>query len=69
MIQGTLGREISSLRAVLSHEASRIFYGLNDIILAAKSSTVNERSAWDDREDDTRIDKLSLGPSETETDA
>lgn len=57
-IQSTLGREISSLSAVLSHEVPRIIYGLNDIIFAAKSSTANERSAWDDREEDTWIDKL-----------
>lgn len=57
-IQSTLGREVSSLSAVLSHEVPRIIYGLNDIIFAAKFSTANERSAWDDREEDTWIDKL-----------
>lgn len=57
-VQRTLGREISSLREVLGHEVPRVIYGIHDIIFAAKSSAGNERSAWDERDEDTWIDKL-----------
>lgn len=57
-IENTLGREVSSLREILSHEVPRVIYGLNDIIIAAQSSKANGGSSWDDREEETWIDKL-----------
>lgn len=57
-IENTLGREVSSLREILSHEVPRVIYRLNDIIIATQSSKASGRSAWDDREEETWIDKL-----------
>lgn len=58
IIEESVGREVKSLKHLLGHEVPRVIYALNDLILASRGPKVNDRSAWDDREEDTWIDKL-----------
>ena len=57
-VERTLEREVSSLRDLLVGEIPRVIYALNEKILATKSKSIGQRSAWDEREEDTWIDKL-----------
>lgn len=57
LIQSAVKRNVPSLRDLFDHEVMGVLYRINDII-ADQKTTQNGNSAWDDREEDTWIDKL-----------
>lgn len=58
LIQSVVKREIPSLRDLFEHEVTGVIYRINDAIHAVQQLGSQQRSAWDDREEDTWIDKL-----------
>lgn len=58
LIQSVVNRDVPSLRDLYDHEVTGVIYRINDLIHATQKLGQQRRSAWDDREEDTWIDKL-----------
>lgn len=58
IIQKTVNRQVGSLEDLQIQEVQRVIYAINDIALAKRKTKPDKRTAWDDRDEETWIDKL-----------
>lgn len=56
LVQSVVKRHVPSLRHLFDYEVTGVIYRIKDIISGQKAT--QHRSAWDDRDEDTWIDKL-----------
>lgn len=56
LVEAAIGRQVASLRELKSIEVRAVIYRVNDQLASLKPES--GKSDWDDREEDTWIDKL-----------
>lgn len=58
VVQSAMSREVTSLNQLHAEEVTRVIYRINDIINANNALTSDSHSAWDERDEETWIDKM-----------
>jgi DNA polymerase-3 subunit epsilon len=58
VVEEVLSRKVPELRNLSSFEAGRVIVHLSSLVTPEAKPAGSQRSAWDDREDDTWIDRL-----------